>query len=179
MCVCTLNCHVFRMLINLLNNCYVLRYAYSTAWMYSNSFIPSVQHKTKCLVCTAKGINPLSGELQLASDLDFYIDGVRIQQYYNILPWIYLHIVSFKYFPSLDGYVLIVHGCSLVICQPKCYLLKVLCYAVMCLWYSHFVTIQQEISRSINFQKHWLSEQRSSELSLYLSRFENIIFKNH
>ena len=40
--------------------------------------LPSVQHKTKCLVCTAKGINPLSGELQLASDLDFYIDGVSV-----------------------------------------------------------------------------------------------------
>lgn len=36
------------------------------------------KHKTKCLVCTAKGINPLSGELQLASDLDFYIDGDMI-----------------------------------------------------------------------------------------------------
>ena len=35
-----------------------------------------LQHKTKSLVCTTKGINPLSGELQLASDLDFYIDGV-------------------------------------------------------------------------------------------------------
>jgi len=37
-----------------------------------------LQHKTKSLVCTTKGINPLSGELQLASDLDFYIDGVRL-----------------------------------------------------------------------------------------------------
>ena len=39
-----------------------------------------LQHKTKSLVCTTKGINPLSGELQLASDLDFYIDGVSAVQ---------------------------------------------------------------------------------------------------
>lgn len=37
------------------------------------------QHKTRTLVSTTKGTHHLSGEMQLASDLDFYIHGVCIQ----------------------------------------------------------------------------------------------------
>ena len=40
------------------------------------------QHKTRTLVSTTKGTHHLSGELQLASDLDFYIHGVCIPTLY-------------------------------------------------------------------------------------------------
>ena len=41
-------------------------------------FFVFLQHKTRGLVSTSKGTQHLSGELQSASDLDFYIDGVNI-----------------------------------------------------------------------------------------------------
>lgn len=40
--------------------------------------LSSPQHKTRGLVSTSKGTQHLSGELQSASDLDFYIDGVSL-----------------------------------------------------------------------------------------------------
>jgi translation initiation factor 3 subunit L len=42
------------------------------------------KHKTRTLVSTSKGIRHLSGETQSASDLDFYIDGVRASL---LSPW--------------------------------------------------------------------------------------------
>ena len=89
--------------------------------MYSNSFIPSVQHKTKCLVCTAKGINPLSGELQLASDLDFYIDGVSMQNIVykccqNGIPYMAKHLRGKIFAVRVEnGYSLEKFCCSMLV----------------------------------------------------------------